>query len=113
MKKLFGLFGSEKAVVLTAAERLEIISNKAQDAVDFSGIDEGESKFAIGTDGYDVEEITHEEMERQLEESRVAGIISRLEDPTMALQDNGVVTTSDRNDPWGDVSDKGRVSGGN
>lgn len=111
MKKLFGLFGGEQATVLTAAERLEIISNKAQDAVDFGNYDDSEAEYVIGTDGYEVEEITQEEMDRQLEESKIAGIISRLEDPTMALEDNGVVAEVEHTDPWCGVSVRGRISG--
>jgi len=112
MKNLFGLFGGEKAVVLTAEEKLEIISNKAQDNYDFGTDVEGESEFRIGTDGYDVAEITEDEMNRQLEESRVASVIRKLGDPDMKLEDQ-TVNTENTNDPWGRVSDRGRIGGGN
>ena len=116
MKKLFGLFGGEEATVLTAEEKLEIISNKAQDTYDFGTAVEGESKFVIGIDGYDVEEITEDEMQRQLEESKKQAVISRLmSDPSieLKLEDGQHVEAKEEADPWGRVSDKGRIAGSN
>jgi hypothetical protein len=116
MKKLFGLFGSEKATVLTVEEKLEIISNKAQDTYDFGPTVEGDSEFRIGTDGYEVEEISPEDAERLIEEARKAATIDRLlADPSIELRlENGQhVEAGAETDPWSRISNKGRVSGGN
>ena len=112
MNKLFKKFGfgGEKAVVLTADERLELISNKAQDTYTF-GDDKGEAQFVVGTDGYDVEEITPEELRIQLGASKVASMISRIEDPTMELEDP-TFKAAKNNDSWGQINPKGRLSGG-
>ena len=117
MKKFFGLFGGEEAVILTAEEELQIISNKAQDAYDFGGADAGESKFVVGTDGYDVEEIAADDVVKFLEEARKTATIDRLlADPSIKLKlEDGqhvVEAGADESDPWGRVNSKGRISGG-
>ena len=109
---LIGLGKTETANVLTAEERLELISNKANDAYSF-GPEQHEAEFAIGTDGIDVEEISEEELEAMLKANRKNTLIDRLiENPELKAESEKLDVPQLVCSSWGHINPKGRRDGG-
>ncbi len=103
LKKLgFG----EKPVELTLDQELAIITAKANNAYACTGM----SDYVTGTDGIEVEEISHSAFVRILIESKKKATIDCLHDPAMELVDEPI----EKKDPdaWGGINPKGRLGFG-